>query len=159
MITGIAHTAVCVPDLDEAVHWYTTALGLEVLMPPVLMKGEALERDMGELVPRTVLRGAILGFAESGDRVLEVLEYPEVDGRPRPADASVTDHGYTHIGLMCDDIAKTRAELEARGVEFLTRGVADIVGLKTTWLRDRFGLIYILMEKSQADRPYYQQGY
>jgi catechol 2,3-dioxygenase-like lactoylglutathione lyase family enzyme len=91
MITGIAHTAVCVPDLDEAVHWYTTALGLEVLMPPVLMKGEALERDMGELVPRTVLRGAILGFAESGDRVLEVLEYPEVDGRPRPADASVTD--------------------------------------------------------------------
>ncbi len=159
MITGIAHTAVCVPDLDEAVHWYTTALGLEVLMPPVLMKGEALERDMGELVPRTVLRGAILGFAESGDRVLEVLEYPEVDGRPRPADASVTDHGYTHIGLVCDDIAKTRAELEARGVEFLTRGVADIVGLKTTWLRDRFGLIYILMEKSQADRPYYQQGY
>ena len=159
MITGIAHTAVCVPDLDEAVHWYTTALGLEVLMPPVLMKGEALERDMGELVPRTVLRGAILGFAESGDHVLEVLEYPEVDGRPRPADASVTDHGYTHIGLVCDDIAKTRAELEARGVEFLTRGVADIVGLKTTWLRDRFGLIYILMEKSQADRPYYQQGY
>jgi catechol 2,3-dioxygenase-like lactoylglutathione lyase family enzyme len=159
MITGIAHTAVCVPDLDEAVHWYTTTLGLEVLMPPVLMKGEALERDMGELVPRTVLRGAILGFAESGDRVLEVLEYPEVDGRPRPADASVTDHGYTHIGLVCDDIAKTRAELEARGVEFLTRGVADIVGLKTTWLRDRFGLIYILMEKSQADRPYYQQGY
>ncbi len=159
MITGIAHTAVCVPDLDEAVHWYTTVLGLEVLMPPVLMKGEALERDMGELVPRTVLRGAILGFAESGDHVLEVLEYPEVDGRPRLADASVTDHGYTHIGLVCDDIAKTRAELEARGVEFLTRGVADIVGLKTTWFRDRFGLIYILMEKSQADRPYYQQGY
>ena len=157
MITGIAHTAVCVPDLDEAVHWYTTALGLEVLMPPVLMKGEALERDMGELVPRTVLRGAILGFAESGDRVLEVLEYPEVDGRPRPADASVTDRGYTHIGLVCHDIAKTRAELEARGVEFLTRGVADIVGLKTTWFRDRFGLVYLLMQKSQADRPYYQQ--
>ncbi len=159
MITGIAHTAVCVPDLDEAVHWYTTVLGLEVLMPPVLMKGEALERDMGELIPRAVLRGAILGFSESGDHVLEVLEYPEVDGHPRPTDASVTDHGYTHIGLVCDDIVKSRAELEARGVEFLTRGVADIVGLKTTWFRDRFGLIYILMEKSQADRPYYQQGY
>ncbi len=157
MITGIAHTAVCVPDLDEAVRWYNEVLGLELLMPPVLMKGEAIERDMGELLPRAVLRGAILGFAESGDHVLEVLEYPETKGRPRPSDASVTDHGYTHIGLVCDGIVKTRAELEARGVEFLTRGIADIAGLKTTWFKDRYGLVYILLEKSQVDRPYYQQ--
>ncbi len=158
MITGIAHTAVCVPDLDEAVRWYNEVLGLELLMPPVLMQGEAIERDMGELVPRTALRGAILGFAESGDHVLEVLEYPEAKGRPYPSDASITDHGYTHIGLVCDDIVKTRAELEARGVEFLTRGIADIVGLKTTWFKDRYGRVYSRRAKSQADRPYYQQA-
>ncbi len=158
MITRLAHTVVCVPDLDEALSWYTSVLGLELLTPPVLLKGKEIERDMGELVPRAVVRGAILGFPESGDHVLEVLEYPEVEGRPRPSDAAVTDHGYSHIGFVCDDIAKTRAELEARGVEFLTRGIADIVGLKTTWFRDRYGLVYILMQKSRPDRPYYKQA-
>lgn len=126
-------------------------------MPPLLMQGEAIERDMGELVPNIVLRGAILGFADSQDRVLEVLEYPEAAGRPRASDASITDHGFTHIGLVCDDIRKTRAELEAKGVEFLTSGIAGIVGLETTWLKDRYGLVYILMQKGRADRPYYRQ--
>ena len=105
-----------------------------------------------------VLRGAILGFPDSHDNVLEVLEYPEAPGRRRPADASITDHGYTHIGLVCDDIRKTRSELEAKGVAFLTRGVAEIVGLKTTWFKDRYGLVYILMQKSRTDRPYYRQA-
>ena len=31
MITGLAHTAVCVPDVDAAVRWYETVLGLRVL--------------------------------------------------------------------------------------------------------------------------------
>lgn len=52
MIRSLAHTAVCVPDLDAAIRGYESALGLEVLAPPVLMKGEAIERDMSELVPR-----------------------------------------------------------------------------------------------------------
>jgi len=158
VITAMAHTAVCVPDLDEAVGWYASVLGLEVLAPPYLLKGKAIEQDMGELVPNTVLRGAILGFPEGGDHVLEVLEYPEVEGRPRPPDAALTDPGYSHLGFLCDDIAKTRTELEAKGVEFLTRGIAEIVGLKTTWFRDRYGLVYILMQKSRAERPYYRQA-
>jgi len=31
MITGIAHTAVCVPDVEAAVEWYRFVLGLTVL--------------------------------------------------------------------------------------------------------------------------------
>jgi catechol 2,3-dioxygenase-like lactoylglutathione lyase family enzyme len=157
MITGLAHTAVCVPDAEAAVEWYRSVLGLEVLSPPYLVEGPEIERDMGELVPTARLKGAILGFRNSGDRVLEVLEYPDLEGRePRP-ELSLTDHGLTHVGLLCDDITATRDLLEARGVEFLTSGVAGIVGLRTTWFRDPWGVVFILLEKGSPSRPYYRQ--
>jgi len=157
VITSLAHTAVCVPDVDAAVDWYRSVLGMTVLSPPVLMEGNAIERDMGELVPSPVaLKGAILGFPDGGDRVLEVLEYPRAPGRARPPDASVVDQGFSHVGLLCDDIT-TRAELEGKGVQFLTRGVAEIAGLRTTWFADPHGLVFILLEKRDSAKPYYAQ--
>ena len=54
MITGLAHTAVCVPDVEAAVRWYESVLGLRVLSPPYRMSGDAIERDMVELVPAPV---------------------------------------------------------------------------------------------------------
>ncbi len=157
MITGVAHTGVCVPNVDEAVEWYTQILGLTLLAGPHLMQGDAIERDMGELVPGIVMKAAILGFKDGSDRVLEVIEYPKVAGRPRPAGATITDHGFSHVGLVCDDIAKTRTELETKGVVFLTKGIASIVGLKTTWFKDRYGLVFILMEKRYPEKPYFRQ--
>jgi catechol 2,3-dioxygenase-like lactoylglutathione lyase family enzyme len=156
-IVGIAHSAVCVPDVDTAVQWYESVLGLEVLSPPYLMEGDAVARDMGELIPTARLKAAILGVPGAGDRVLELIEYPDTDGRPRSADASITDHGLTHVGLVCDNLEATRAALEARGVEFLTRGIASIAGLRTTWFRDPWGVVFILMEKREPAKPYFAQ--
>ena len=157
MLTGLAHSAVCVPDVDAAVAWYESVLGLTVLSPPYLMEGAAIARDMGELIPEPRLKAAIVGVAGDGDRVLEIIEYPGSPGRPRPADASVVDHGLTHVGLVCDDIAATRASLEAQGVTFLTTGIADIAGLRTTWFADPFGVVFILLEKSNPAKTYFAQ--
>jgi len=158
MITGVGHTAVCVPDVESAVAWYESVLGLTVLSPPYLVEGDAIERDMGELVPSPVaVKAAILGFPDGGDRVLELIEYPRAPGRTRPPDASVVDHGFTHVGLVCDDIVATRAELEGKGVRFLTRGMAEIVGLRTTWFADPHGLVFILLEKREPEKPYFAQ--
>ena len=158
MLKGLAHTAVCVPDVDAAVRWYETVLGLTVIWPATLMDGEDIQRDMGELVAAPVaVKAAILGMAGSGDRVLEVIQYPNVEGRPSRRDASVTDHGFTHVGLICDDIVATRADLEEKDVEFLTRGIVEIVGLRTAWFRDPWRNVFILMEKREPAQPYYQQ--
>jgi catechol 2,3-dioxygenase-like lactoylglutathione lyase family enzyme len=158
VITAIAHTAVCVPDVEAAVEWYRSVLGLTVLSPPYLVEGDAIERDMGELVPSPVaVKAAILGFPDGGDRVLEIIEYPRAPGHRLARDASVTDHGFTHVGLVCDDIAETRAELESKGVHFLTRGTAEIVGLRTTWFADPHGLVFILLEKREPEKPYFAQ--
>jgi catechol 2,3-dioxygenase-like lactoylglutathione lyase family enzyme len=154
----MAHTAVCVADVDAAVRWYGEVLGLTVIWPGTLLEGDDIAADMGELLPGPVaVKGAILGVGETGDRVLEVIEYPRAPGRPKHDDSAMTDHGYSHIGLLCDDIYATRAELEARGVRFLTSGVAEIVGLKTTWFADPWRNVFILMEKRNPAKPYYGQ--
>jgi catechol 2,3-dioxygenase-like lactoylglutathione lyase family enzyme len=158
VLKGLAHTAVCVPDVDAAVRWYEAVLGLIVIWPATLMDGDDIQRDMGELIaPPVALRAAILGVGESSDRVLEVIEYPNVEAPRSRVDTSVTDHGFTHVGLICDDIAATRADLEAKGVEFLTRGIAEIAGLRTTWFRDPWRNVFILMEKRVPAQPYYRQ--
>jgi catechol 2,3-dioxygenase-like lactoylglutathione lyase family enzyme len=157
VLTGVAHTALCVPDVEEAARWYSETLGFSILSPPYLMEGEAIARDMGELIPMPRLKAAIVGLPGDGDRVLELIEYPGTDGQPRRLDASIIDHGLTHVGLVCDDIAETRAQLEARGVQFLTRGVASIARLRTTWFADPYGTVFILMEKRDTGRPYFAQ--
>ncbi len=156
-LVGLAHTAVCVPDVDEAARWYAETLGFTVLSPPYLMEGEAIERDMGELIETPRLKAAIVGLPGDGDRVLELIEYPGSPGRPRAADASIVDHGLTHVGLVCDDITATRATYEARGVRFLTREIATVAGLRTTWFADPWGTVLILMEKRDPAKPYFAQ--
>jgi methylmalonyl-CoA/ethylmalonyl-CoA epimerase len=159
VITGLAHTALCVADVDAAVAWYHDVLGMTVLSPPYRMEGADIERDMGELVPSpVVVRAAIIGVPDAGDRVIEVIEYPNAPGRDRHRDASIVDHGFSHVALLCDDVAATRAELERNGVQFIVEGFADVAGVRTTWFADPWANVFILVEKvRRPDQPYYRQ--
>jgi catechol 2,3-dioxygenase-like lactoylglutathione lyase family enzyme len=157
MFTGLAHVAVCVPDVEAAVAWYESVLGLTVLSPPYLIEGPAIERDMGELVPSPVaLKAAIVGV-DGSDHVLEVIEYPHARGAVTEGPADVTRTGLTHVGLVCDDLDATRARLEAAGVELLVSGIADVANVRTTWIRDPWGVVFILVEKSDPAKPYWRQ--
>ena len=69
----------------------------------------------------------------------------------------MTQVGLTHVGMVCDDVGATRAQLESRGVEFLTTGIAEVAGLKTTWCHDPWGTVIILMEKRTSANPYWAQ--
>jgi catechol 2,3-dioxygenase-like lactoylglutathione lyase family enzyme len=154
----MAHSAICVPDVRAAVDWYHDVLGLDVLSPPYRMEGEQIQHDMGELVPSpVVVTAAIVGFGKD-DRVLELIEYPAADVKIGASDRpSVTRVGLTHVGMVCDDLGVTRALLESRGVEFLTTGIAEVAGLKTTWCHDPWGTVIILMEKGTTANPYWAQ--
>lgn len=156
-LIGTAHVGVCVPDVEEAVAWYCDVLRMTVLSPPYLMEGPEIGRDMGEMLPGLSLKAAIVGFDRS-DHVLELIEYPT-----HPSESGtkrrLNDHGVSHVGLLCDDLAATRAELEAKGVRFLTTGSAGIAGLKTTWFEDPYGTVFILMCKSDDARPYWRQPF
>ncbi len=155
MITGLAHTGVCVPDCDAAVAFYRDVLGLRVLSPPYVMAGNAIRNDMGELVSDPSMKAAIVGLPGDGDHVLEVIEYLNIEGGT--ACRALTDHGLSHVGLVCEDIDATRAELEGKGVRFLVGGIADVARVRTTWFVDPWGVVFILVEKSRPERPYFSQ--
>lgn len=156
MITGLAHTGVCVPDCEAAVAYYRDVLGFTVLSPPYVMDGDAIRDDMGELLTDPAMKAAIVGFGDGGDRVLEVIEYLRSDGSGTGR-TGLADLGLSHIGLICDDIAETRKTLEDREVRFLVDGIADIAGVRTTWFADPWGVVFILVEKGKPDRPYFAQ--
>jgi hypothetical protein len=59
--------------------------------------------------------------------------------------------------MLCDDIDTTRANLESKGVTFLTSGIAEVAGLRTTWCHDPWGTVIILMEKRRVGLPYWGQ--
>ena len=157
MITGLAHTGVCVPDCEAAVAFYRDVLGMRVLSPPYVMAGNAIRDDMAELVSDPAMKAAIMGFGDDDDRVLEVIEYLNVDGSDVRARAALSDHGLSHVGLICADLDATRAELESKGVEFLVSGIADVARVRTTWFVDPWGVVFILVEKSRPERPYFSQ--
>ncbi len=136
--------------------FYRDVLGLRVLSPPYVMSGNALRDDMGELVSDPTMKAAIVGFDDDGDRVLEVIEYLGLEGGGE-AGRALTDHGLSHVGLICEDIDATRAELESKGVRFLVSGIADVARVRTTWFVDPWGVVFILVEKSRPERPYFSQ--
>jgi len=158
VITGLAHTALHVSDVDAAVAWYRDVLGLAVLSPPYRMEGDAITRDMGELLPApVVVKAAIVGVDDGSDRVIEVIEYPEVESGA-PPEAGIERLGYTHVALLCDSVARTRTELEGKGVRFLVEGLADVAGLRTTWFADPWDNVFILVEKvRRPEAPYFRQ--
>ena len=79
------------------------------------------------------------------------------DAMSVPLSAALTDHGLSHVGLICTDVDATRAELESKGVQFLVGGIADVARVRTTWFVDPWGVVFILVEKSRPERPYFSQ--
>ena len=153
----LAHTAICVPDVEAAAEWYSSVLGLQLLSPPYLMTGPSIEADMRDLIPEPVaVKAAILGNSET-DHVIELIEYPNAAAPSPRSERHVISTGISHVGLTCDDIDAARTELTANGAEFVS-GVADIAGLRTTWFLDPWGVLFILVEKrKKPDRAYYKQ--
>jgi catechol 2,3-dioxygenase-like lactoylglutathione lyase family enzyme len=156
MITGVAHSGVCVEDCEAAVAFYRDVLGMTVLSPPYLMDDDTIRDDMGELLTDPRMKAAIVGFGTDGDRVLEVIEYLADDG-DEPPRTSLATPGLSHVGLICENIDATRADLEAKGVRFLVEGIADVANVRTTWFADPWGVIFILVEKTKPGRPYFAQ--
>jgi catechol 2,3-dioxygenase-like lactoylglutathione lyase family enzyme len=156
VITGLAHSGVCVPDCEAAVAYYRDVLGFTVLSPPYVMDGDAIRADMGELLADPAMKAAIVGFGDDGDRVLEVIEYLRADGSDARREGLAVP-GLSHVGLICDDVVETRKSLEDKGVRFLVDGIADIAGVRTTWLADPWGVVFIPVEKGKPERPYFAQ--
>src|SRR4051812_28047228 len=110
---GLHHVGITVKDLDASIRFYHDVLGLRFSNEP------SPWFDSPELGPAVGVPGAALRQVSLalGDTTLELLEYrspPSGTKKPLPSN----DIGASHVAFVVDDIVATKAELEAKGIEF-----------------------------------------
>jgi catechol 2,3-dioxygenase-like lactoylglutathione lyase family enzyme len=125
---GLHHVGITVADLDTAIDFYHGVLGLEFAgEPSPVFDDPELGPAVG--VPGAALRQVCLAL---GDTILELLEYT---APPSPVDAPLPQNalGAQHVALLVQDAAATKAELEAKGVRFLSEVNAVDEGVLAGW--------------------------
>lgn len=146
--TAVHHTGIIVRNLDRSIYFYHDLLGLPLQSEPSpWFSGEDLEKGVG--VPGGTLRQCNLLVAEH--QVLELIEYgnrPADDTKAQPQNRL----GAMHVALKVDDVATTKAELEAKGIRFLSEpNVVDdgvLAGWRWVYFRDPDGVTIELVEEA-----------
>ena len=112
---ALHHVGITVNDLDASIRFYHDVLGLEFSNEPSpWFDGPELGPAVG--VPGAGLRQVSLLL---GDTTLELLQYkspPSATTRPLLSN----NIGASHVAFLVDDIEATKAELEAKGIEFFS---------------------------------------
>jgi catechol 2,3-dioxygenase-like lactoylglutathione lyase family enzyme len=115
----IDHFGVTVPDLEEAVEFFTEVLGAEdwYREGPSEEAGDTMWREL-RVHPRASVRLAMLKLGST--TTLELLEYTLPPGEETTAPPRNSDHSAAHIGLRVRDVDAAAAYLrDVPGVEVL----------------------------------------
>ena len=115
-IRGIDHIGVTVPDLDEAIEFFTRVFGAEVLVRhQPYQPNPAVNVNNFARHPDTLVNGIAL-IEVAGD-LIELLAYDAPDQRgefPRTSDS-----GGHHLAFYVEDMDEALVHLRAEGVEVL----------------------------------------
>jgi catechol 2,3-dioxygenase-like lactoylglutathione lyase family enzyme len=146
-MTAIHHIGITVPDLDRGIDFYHGVLGLEFASEPSPVF------DHSELGPAVGVPGASLRQVclHCGDSLVELLEYTQPDP-PNEAPLPPNGIGAAHLAFRVEDIERAKAELEARGVEFLSRiqfvDAGVLAGWRWVYFRDPDGNTLELVQEA-----------
>jgi catechol 2,3-dioxygenase-like lactoylglutathione lyase family enzyme len=156
-MNGLHHVGITVKDLEASIRFYHDVLGLQfVNEPSPWFDSEELGPAVG--VPGAALRQVSLALGAS---TLELLEYrspPSVTTAPLASN----NRGASHVAFLVDDIASTKAELEAKGIEFYSDvNVVDegvLAGWRWVYFDDPDGYPLELVEIAYANTEERQAG-
>jgi len=111
---GARGLTVSVPDLGRARRLFVEILGMQP-RPELALHGPEHEALWGLAGARREALPLL-----SGDFLVELVEYADPPGRPRPAGHSISDHGILNIALgtrSLEDYEATRARVVAAGLQ------------------------------------------
>jgi glyoxylase I family protein len=141
MIKGLHHTALAVPDIDQALAFYCDVLGFESGMHADI-PGGLLEEPFD--IERA---GCRVRMIHKGGTAIELFEFEHPEpGEPR---RPVNRVGITHIALASDDVPADVATLEAAGVVFHSE-IQGESPLQWCYGRDPFGNVIEVIEATEA---------
>lgn len=104
MALRLKNVGLRVLDMDESLRFYTEVLGMEVVHP---------------LASTPPTRGKVVVLRSPGSTQLLELNWYEPGSRFGPPYLNGED--LDHLAYECEDVGRTVAELESRGVEILLR--------------------------------------
>lgn len=117
-LRGMDHVGLTVPDLDEAVGFFTDVLGCRQAMAfgPFRDDQGSFMADVLDVHPRTVIEQIVLMRCGNGANI-ELFDYTAPDeATVRPKNSDVGGH---HLAFYVDDIAAAKAYFDANGVRTL----------------------------------------
>ncbi|WP_066399289.1 VOC family protein [Neobacillus mesonae] len=145
-VIGFIHSGITVKNLESALDFYVNTLGFELLSTQV-----ANSDYIFDIVEIPGLKEIKIAFVQiPGGQVIELLEYVGID--TYSGSARSCDYGTGHICLMVENLEVMFNELQAKGVQFKSKKVANInaganKGSKAIYMLDPDGYIIELMEK------------
>ena len=127
---GMHHYCVVVPDLEEAVRWYSEMLDFDVVerrfgFPEAGTEIAHLVNDGGIRIELIAREGSVAG-PDAGRDVFDALLV----------------QGSKHIGFLVEDMEAAVDELRRRGVEFVMEpNAVEPAGVTNFWIRDPGGTL------------------
>lgn len=140
MIAALHHTALSVPDLDQALAFYCGVLGFELELRTRWRRAEAIDTVIG--LPGSAGQIAMIRLGEAR---LELFEYQAPTPAPQDPARPVHHHGITHLCLAVVDIEAEYQRLQAAGMTFFSAPVQLGLG-HCVYGRDPFGNVIELKE-------------
>jgi len=96
-----------VADVDRSLDFYTQALGFE-LVSDVTVEGQNYSDLEG--VSGAKIRIVTL---QLGDELIELMEYPNVKGKPIPSDSQSNDLWFQHMAIVVSDMDRAYTHLRS----------------------------------------------
>lgn len=144
MILQIDHTALSVPDLEQALAFYCDLLGFEVEVKTEWQAGN----ELNDTVIGTADTAAKTALLKAGGTRIELFEYKNPVGAQAVSLRPLWDHGITHLCFNVADIHAEYARLQAAGIVFNSAPVR-MGRWQFVYGRDPFGNAFELKQRDQ----------
>ena len=137
------HVGISVTDLDRSIAFYRDMFGMELLGEPFVFKGP----QMDEIMDIPGVEGRMCMIARDS-MWLELFEFSNPPGKAKDPAYPVSDRGYSHFGIMVDDVQATYDKLKAAGVPIHGRLQTFAGGgIRAAYCRDPDGNVFEIMQQ------------
>jgi len=144
MVKGLNHVALSVADLDRAVEFYCSGLGMQVV------EREPFEGAQYDTILGLDAAKGRVALLRVGSFQIEIFEFASPKPVPAPPARPVCDHGITHFCLDVDAIEALCERLRRAGAAFHCDPLHFPGAGRATYVRDPEGNVFELFQAEVA---------
>ncbi|MDO4681199.1 MAG: VOC family protein [Lautropia sp.] len=156
------HVGVSVPDLDAAIEWYTTVLGMRLLAGPIEIREDSspLSEVSAAIYGAGFERWRFAHLATPDDVGYELFEFEKPKTAPRANNFEYWVAGYHHVGLTAPDIDDAVKRIVGAGGRARTKVLTVDAerGYRIVYLEDPWGTVLELCSHPYVEMWGGQEG-